>query len=419
MSNKQWVQLLLPVVILGVAFSVFAYMKATKPEREKPVAREKVWQVEAIPAVRSTLSPSLTLYGEVESRSLLKAAAPGAGLVQQVIVNPGDQVAAGQLLVVLDQRDFTASLLQAEADVADIEAQLAEHDLNNKSNQLALKEEEKLLELARQEVTRVERLRNNKLSSDSAVNNAQEVLGKQELSTINKRLEVDRYKTTRKQLQARLARARARLAETQLALERSEISAPFDAVIAEVPVTAGDRVRVADTLVSFYPFDSLEIRARIPVSYQYEIQQALEQGSGLAASARLNSATIDFELLRLAGQADTSGIDAFFNIRSGAENLRIGNLIKLELQRPPQQDVISVPFRAIYGNDRLFLLRDSRMKAVEVDTLGQYEADNGQTSLLVKSDEITDQDRIITTHLPNAVDGLKVKAGKGKGQSDG
>lgn len=408
MNNKQFLRILLPIVIILFAASVFAYMKMSKPVREKPQASEKVWQVNTVVAQTQSLSPSLTLYGEVGTLSLVKAAAPGAGLVDEVLVKPGDRVQTGQLMIRMDSRDFEVANLQAQADVEDIRAQLAEHELKNKANVKSLAEEKKLLELAQKEVQRINRLKKNNLSSESALSNAREMLGKQELSLINKQLEVDRYQTTRQQLRARLARAQARLKETDLARERSEITAQFQGIVAEVPVSAGDRVRIADVLVSLYALDSLEIRARIPAAYQAEIHQALLQDDIMKGSASLGRDELTLQLLRLAGEADASGIDAYFKIVDGAERLRIGNLIKLKLQRPLQQNVVPIPFRAIYGNNRVFVLREGRMVAIDVESLGQYNSAEGN-NLLVRSDKIKDGDLIISTHLPNAVDGLKVK----------
>ena len=399
---------ILPLLILFLAMSAFAYLKMSKPERVKPVAKEKVWQVDVITARPQSLAPTLTLYGEVETPDLVKAAAPGPGLVAEVLVSPGDRVQQAQKLVSMDSRDFAAANLQAQADVTDIEAQMAEHELRYRSNLKSVKEEKNLLELAKQELKRIESLKRNNLSSDSALSDAREMLGRQELSLISKQLEVARYATTKQQLQARLDRARARLAETELAIERSEISAGFDAVVAEVPVTTGDRVRVSDVLVSLYPVDSMEVRSRIPATYQGEIQNALELGDSLSAVAKYAGRDIDLRLIRLAGTADPSGIDAYFRINNGASRLRVGNLIKIELQRPQQQQVIAVPFRAIYGNNRVFLLQQGRMKAIDVESVGQYETEQGDSLLLIRSGQIQAGDQVIVTHLPNAVDGLRV-----------
>jgi HlyD family secretion protein len=425
-SRHLLLRLLLPVLILTLAASAFAYMTMTRAERSKPVAREKVWLVEVQPAEPQSLAPSLTLYGKVETRDLVRAAAPAAGRIEYVHVKPGQRVTRGEQLVVMDQRDFTAALLQAQAEVADIEAQLAELALRHRANQKSVKEEQDLLDLARDEVTRLESLKKRNLASDSALSGAREALGRRELELIAKQLDVDRFEASRKQLQARLARARAQRTQSELAIERSEVIAAFDGIIAEAPVTAGEQVRAGDLLVTLYPLDSLEIRARIPAGFQDEIQQALDETGGLDAMA----GTTALQLVRLAGQADPSGIDGFFRLRHNSHAKRIGNLVRIELQRPLASQVIALPFRAIYGNSRVFLNRNGRMQGVDVESVGQARIGD-ETRLLIRNPLIKPGDEIVITHLPNAVDGLKIrtgpeddetpadKPGKGKGKNKG
>jgi hypothetical protein len=226
---------------------------------------------------------------------------------------------------------------------------------------------------------------------------------------ITREAEVVRHVANRQQLEARLQRNRAALDEAQLALERSRVIAPFDGVIATVPVAEGDRVQIGKVLITLYPLDELEVRARIPVRYQAEIQGALNNAQRLTAHAELAAHRVEMQLDRLAGEADPSGIDGFFKVTHGAGRLRLGNLLKLQLHRPSQTDLVSIPFQSIYGNNRIYLLRDGRMFGIEVETVGQYLPTDTPPSLLIRSPQIETGDRIIRTHLPNAVTGLKVE----------
>ncbi len=409
MNKRLLMSRLLPVLILVLAVSAFSYMKSSKPERKKPVVTEKVWQVNAMVATIENLAPDLILHGEVETSALLRAAAPGAGQLSQVLIRPGDVVKPGQLLLAMDERDFATAHLQAGAEVIDIEAQIAELKLKYQSNLKVVEQEKKLFELAGKELKRVERLKQKNLSSESALSNAREMLGKQKLSLLARQLDVDRYPATLNQYQARLSRAKARQADTKLAKERSKISAEFDGIISDVSVSAGDRVRMADVLVSLYPFNSLEIRANLPASYQTEIQAALAAGKNLTGMGEMSGHLFKLELMRLSGEARADGIDAYFKVIDGSSLLRIGNLLKVSLKRPEQRDVIAVPYRAIYGNNRLYVLRDDRMKAVKVEVIGQYSGEESKPDLLIRSDKISAGDQLITTHLSNAMDGLKVK----------
>ncbi|MDJ0808344.1 MAG: biotin/lipoyl-binding protein [Gammaproteobacteria bacterium] len=403
----------LPILLIVLGVGGFSYLKASRPEPPKPQPKEKVWQVEVFEASPQSLAPSLILYGEVEAPDLLQAAAPGAGLVTELWVRKGDKVRQGDALLRLDPRDFAPAVAQAEADVLDLEAQLSDLDLRHRSNQQALKKEQRLLKLAQAKVAREERLRKQNLSSESALDDARDDLGRQELSLIARQSEVQRHEANRKQLEARLLRAQARLDEAELALERSEVIAPFDGVVAAVGVAVGDRVQTAQVLLTLYPADGLEVRARIPVRYQAEIQEALNQDPQLNAHAELAGHSIRLNLDRLAGEADASGIDGFFGVIEGADRLRLGNLLKLDLRRPLQPGLVSIPFQAIYGNSRIYLLREGRMQGIEVQTVGQYRPVDAPPALLIRSPEIKAGDRIIRTHLPHAVSGLKVKVAKG------
>jgi multidrug efflux pump subunit AcrA (membrane-fusion protein) len=409
--SRSFLKLALPVLLLILGTGGFSYLIASRPESPKPKPKEKVWQVEVLEARPQRLAPSLTLYGAVETPALLQAAAPGPGLVTEVRVRRGDAIEQGQLLLALDPRDFQLAVAQAEADMADLEAQLADLELRHRANRQTLRQEQRLLKLAQAELTRVESLRQQNLSSEADLDTARNALGRQELAVITRQSEVERYAVNRKQLEARLQRNRARRDQALLALERSRIISPFDGIVATLPVATGDRVQTAQVLISLYPQDRLEVRARIPIRYQAEIQNALDQAQPLSAEAELTGHPIPLELDRLAGEADPSGIDGYFRVTAGAQRLRLGNLLKLNLSRPAQADLIAIPFQAIYGNNRIYLLRDGRMQGIQVEAVGRQltREPEAQARLLIRSPELRSGERIIRTHLPNAVSGLKVE----------
>jgi hypothetical protein len=111
----------------------------------------------------------------------------------------------------------------------------------------------------------------------------------------------------------------------------------------------------------------------------------------------------------LSGDAKPSGLDAYFDTGEASQALRPGELLSLNLSLPPESDVFAIPFQAIYGNSRIFLLREDRLAGIDVETVGQFfQADKG-AQLLVRSAQIDDGDAIVVTHLPNAVTGLKVR----------
>jgi len=72
-----------------------------------------------------------------------------------------------------------------------------------------------------------------------------------------------------------------------------------------------------------------------------------------------------------------------------------------------------VPYSALYGADTLYAVdADSRLQRLRVERVGEARGNDAQggdaRNLLVRSAELQAGMRIITTHLPNAMSGLKV-----------
>lgn len=409
MTARSRAKLLLPMLVLLLAGAAYYSLVSSKTQRERPVLAEKIWQIDVMTARRQALSPNLTLYGRIESPELLKSAAPGGGIIERVFVRNGATVKQGDPLVTMDRRDFNAALLQAEADLRDIDSQIAELEIRHRSNQSALQTERELASLADAEVERLVQLKKQNLSADTALNAARSELGRRQLLVTARQFEVDSYPTQSRILQARHDRNQAKLAETRLAMERSDLHAPFAAIVSEVSVAAGDRVSLGQILVSLFPLDTLEIRAHLPTSYIESVQRAIGARQILYARIANRSELDRLPMVRLAGEAEATGIDAYFSLDTAVTQFRPGELLALELELPLEDNVFAIPYQAIYGNSRIYKVDAERLVAVEVETIGQSRADDQSAQVLIRSQQINDGDLIAATHLPNAVSGLKVE----------
>jgi multidrug efflux pump subunit AcrA (membrane-fusion protein) len=409
MMARAQVKFILPILVLLLAAAAYFSLVNSKTQREKPALTEKVWQIEVITAQKQELSPSITLYGRVESPEQLKAAAPGGGIVEKVFVRNGDSVKQGQQLVTMDRRDFAAALLQAEADLRDFDNQIAELKIRQLSNQASLSTERELLGLANAEVERLLKLKKQNLSADTAINSARSELGRRQLTVTSRELDVDSYPAKLQILKARRDRARAELDQARLAMARSAVSAPFDAIISSVEVSAGDRVSLGQMLISMFPVNNLEIRAHLPINYIKSVQLAMADGQQLDAGVADREDLGRFTVIRLAGEAEATGIDIYFAIGSVPAQLRPGELLPLSLKLPLESGVFAVPYQAIYGNSRIYRVNNDRLQAVDVRSIGQARTAEDQILVLIRSNDIKSGDLIAITHLPNAISGLKVK----------
>ncbi len=203
------------------------------------------------------------------------------------------------------------------------------------------------------------------------------------------------------------------LDQARLDLERTSITAPFDSRIANINVSVNDRVQVNGPLLSLYSIDDLEVRAQIPSRYLAIIRNSLDHSPGkpLSATAVVDGTPVTLSLARLAGQVNTGrgGIDGLFEVVEGNQVLELGRPIELLLQLPPVTGVYSVPAQALFGSNRIYLIKNERLEGVNVERLGEWQDQQGKSFILVRSPDIKDGEILMSAQLPNAIPGLKVK----------
>lgn len=394
--------------IMVVAVLIFIFLKATKPSQPAIASKQKVWPIETVSVSLQSHAPVYTLYGKVESNALVTASAPLNGLVSNLNVKEGDQINAGQLLLSLDETDITIPLQVAKSDVADTQAQLKLQDLNYHANQVRLGQERDVLTLKKAEVKRNRELLQKKLVSQSTLDQAVESLRRQQQTVVNAELLVAENKAKVDQLTARLIKAQASLKQAEINRQRSRVTAPYNGRIAEVNVSSGERVAVNQAMVSHYAFDSLELRAQIPAAQMPMVRNALQAQQKLEALYHSDGQRISLQLMRLAGNASLSGVDGFFDIPEKMHWLRPGELLELKLIGQPVAYSFALPFSSLYGSDRIYRVVNGELQSVQVKLLGETLVD-GQLMALVQAD-ISQDSVIATTHLPNAITGLKVFA---------
>ncbi|GKT12013.1 MAG: HlyD family secretion protein [Thiomicrorhabdus sp.] len=397
---------LIPLAIIAMTIVIFVFFMKTKPEQPAVELTEKVWMVEAIEAKFERLSPVQVLYGKVESNALVQAASPVSGVVAKVWVKEGQSVKKGQSLLSLSRADLEIPLQKAKADVEDITAQLQLQQLANKANLKRLEHEQKVLELKQTTVERTQQLIVRELASLSDLDKVKEILVKQEYVVVGAELAVEESLLKGVQNQARLTKAKAALALAKLNLKRGKLIAPYDIRIAKVFVSEGSRVNVGASLVRYYGFNSLELRAKLPISGLNKMQSAVDSKVKLLAFYQLDDQQIPLDLTRLAGESTTSGLDAFFTLPKVLSNARPGDLMEVNLQGVVLNRVVAIPYSALYGQNKVYIVKEGRLVSEIVQVVGDVMRE-GRLWALIRP-EFGEGTSINITHLPNAMTGLKV-----------
>ncbi|KGM06788.1 Membrane fusion protein of RND family multidrug efflux pump [Methylophaga thiooxydans] len=401
----------LPFIIIIAAVVIFSALKLTRPETAVREPVEKSWLVEAVTAEFTTIAPDITIYGRVETPrdAMLKASLEAD--VEQVLVLEGDNVRSGQRLLKLDDTDVLLQRQQRQADIDEILASIDSEKARFKRDTALLDNQQQLVALADKAVVRAQKLEQTRLASKAALDEAKAAYEQQVLSLKQLQFDIDEHPARLAQRRAALSRAQALLEQTEVNQRRTEIKAPFNGRVAKLNVALGGRVRAGDSLVQVYDLDNLEVRAQIPGRYINQVRQMMQNGKSLQAVAQLDGQTIHLELTRLSGEVrqDSGGLDGLFRLINNVEPLPLGTFVELQLQLAKQENVIEIPFSALYGLDHVYLIQEGFLQAVAIERIGEVARPSGQNSVLIRSNEIAAGDMIAITQLPNAITGLKVE----------
>ncbi len=417
--SRPWLyRLFLPALILAIAVAGFLALKASRPEAPAASPQERAWQVESMTIEPRRLHASLTLHGEVTNPDSLSVNAPLGARVERVPVEDGQSVQSGALLVALDERDFMPNLMRARANLADLEAQIAQARQTHGADQDALALERGLVANAQTALERARDLNARNLSSQSAVDNARDALTQARLALNNRQERLATFEARLDALKARADAARADVQAAERDRDRARASAPADGLVGNVAVTEGAQVSASATLLTFHPWSGFELRALVPSRDVDPLLAALENDNPPRARVLSADRPHELELVRVAGQASGQGATGIFRFQSPTAQLRLGEILTVAMEKPAVEGAIAIPPSALYGNDHVYRIRDGRLERVAVERLGEY-LQEGRSMLLIRSDALAAGDRIITTQLPNAVDGLKVEYAGNEGGDEG
>jgi HlyD family secretion protein len=205
---------------------------------------------------------------EPEPQSNFEAHAPFPGIVQAVYVHEGEKVAAGKLLVTMDDTEARARVANALAALRGAEAaeQAAQHG-GTQEERLSLGGELAKAKIdrdqAQQDLNALEKLQTSGAASPSEVASAQSRLAADDSSIqVLQERQTSRYDTMD------LAHAQASLQDAQAgyeaaldALHHAIVHAPFAGTVYSLPVSRTEFVQQGDRLLSIADLAKLQVQA--------------------------------------------------------------------------------------------------------------------------------------------------------------
>ncbi len=186
--------------------------------------------------VRQPLVQTVPVIGRFVARQRGVVSALSRGPVAEVLVEVGDRVKKGDVLVRLDSARIQASLELERAALSEKEAAAT-----------AARGE---LALAEQELQRLERLKESVAFSQAAYD--------------DKRKDVNINISEVAEAEAAAARAQSNVRLAEIDLEYSQIRAPFDGIVSERHTEAGTYLNIGDEVVTLINDGVLEVEADVP-----------------------------------------------------------------------------------------------------------------------------------------------------------
>lgn len=203
-TRSQWKVWLLLLTLLAS----FSLVSGCKQSQE--VAKETELTVDVAVAQNQFIARSARYAGKIRGANEAPVIPKMAGRVTQIMVKPGDRVAAGQTLVSLDSTGLQAALKQAEAMVASTRAQ----EVSNKLQ----------LENARLNYERMQELHQAGAIADNALEAA--------------RLQYETLAAGA--VEASVASAEAALLSLQDQINNCNLTAPISGIVGSISVSLGD-----------------------------------------------------------------------------------------------------------------------------------------------------------------------------------
>ena len=386
MARKK--QIIIPIAILAigvVAFVGFSSMKKP-PEEKAEVDNTPIVAVENIAVMPMTLEVSS--YGVVKPKYETTIVAQVSGEIVELSDTfvRGGLVKKGQLLARIDPNDYQAALIDAEANMASARAALEKEVAQGK---VAEREWKQITDTSPTELS----LRKPQLA--------------QEL--------------------ARVKSAQASVLRAQRNLQRTEIKAPYDAMINKRTIGLGSFVGVGSEIGMLLGTAIAEVR--LPVAdnqLQFLIDQGQQAKVNLTGTFAGKNREWQAEIVRSEGVVDNDSRMSYLvaeihdpyhlqnNEVANTQPLRFGSYVQAKILGVEVNNASVVPRYLVVNNRVAILDSESKLHYAEINIVRQ------QGGNVVVSKGLLDGDKLIVSALDYPVDGMKLAlaSDKPKAQDD-
>ena len=376
--------LLTCIGILLVGGVVTALIFSTEPTAQRTGAtRQTAMLVDVTPVQRDTVRPTIEAMGTVQPSQdiILSPQVSGKILQRSSSFTPGGYVQEGETLLQIDPSDYENTLQQRRSELRQAEADLQ-------------------IEMGRQDVAQQDyQLLGDTLSPQ----NEDLVLRRPQLNSARSSVES----------------ARAAVQQAELNLQRTTITAPFDAQILGRNVNVGSQVAPGDELGRLVGLDTYWVEATVPVSKLRWL--TLPEDGGRGSPVRIRNRTAweaevyrEGQLFRMVGtlEEETRMARVLITVpdplayeaaNDEAPRLMIGAYVEAEMQAETLQNVVRLNRDYVRDGETVWVMEDGELSIRDVGIVLR----DAQYAYIESG--LDDGDRVVTTNLSTVSDGAPLR----------
>jgi multidrug efflux pump subunit AcrA (membrane-fusion protein) len=379
---------------------------ATKPKTPPPRP------IETTSVQRGTTTQVVSLIGQVQATQQSTLRAQTSGILQEILVQPGDRVQAGRVVAILEDSDQKLAIAQAQARLSQEKSQLARLEVGTRPEIIAQRRASVTAALAREREAQdnLERIRN--LVVEGALSQRTQVEAQARLDeSRGERLEAEAelaeaqagpIKEEIEAQRSRLALAQAQLEQARLAQSRTRIISSQGGVVQTRSVSQGDLIEVGTPLITLVAGDRLDVFLELPE----KLTGKIFPGMPLTLTARA-----------LPQWREAANITA---VVPSADPTSRRQLVRVELKNPPPG---LLPGMAIAGKLRLpatetgFLVSRDALTRRDNQWL-IFTIEDGQAQEIAV-DLVSDGGEMVAINHPSLFPGQEIVLRGGDGLQDG
>ncbi len=411
----------IPVII---AIILFILLVLNKPKPSIKNAEEQTAFVKTFKVENLTVVPKITGYGTAEPEKIWKAISEVSGKIVWISdrLDSGFFFTKGDKLLEIDKSLYKLKIIQNEAEIKKIEANILELKATKKNVEESLELLKKILAFNIKEFERNKKLAISKAVSTSALEKAEiNVLSqKTNIQELNNSLSL--IPSQLQYQQAQLEAAKSLLSEIKLDIEHTVISAPFDCRISSVKIEISQYIQKGQELLTAGSTDAVEITAQVDTG-RLDILTLYHTGENINYTNNhlALKALVKFQpngkeyvwnaicdrIEAIDPNTRTVGVVVIvsnpYNTQNNKPALTKGMYCEVDIIGPPQDNCTVIPRAAIHENKVYRVSKDNRLDIVDIDIKFKL------SEFCVIKSGISPGDIIITSDVLPAINGMKLK----------